>query len=76
MGMGQWRESDCFDGFRGKNQLVSSPTGTHGCCLSVRTCRSFLPIDQPSRCLEINREISTIDVFPVNSNLTFPNEEK
>lgn len=36
----------------------------------------FLPIGQPNRCLEINREISTIDVFPVNSNLTFPNEEK
>ena len=36
----------------------------------------FLPADQTSRCLEINREISTIDVFPVNSNFTFPNDEK
>ena len=40
------------------------------------TPRSFFSADQPSRCLEINREISTIDVFPVNSNLTFPNDEK
>ena len=36
----------------------------------------FLPTDQVSRCLEINREISTIEVFPVNSNFTFPNDEK
>jgi len=36
----------------------------------------FLPADQPSSCLEINREISTIEVFPVNSNFTFPNDEK
>lgn len=40
------------------------------------TPRSFFVADQPSRCLEINREISTIDVFPVNSNLTFPSDEK
>lgn len=36
----------------------------------------FLPADQLSRCLEMIREISTIEVFPVNSNFTFPSDEK
>lgn len=29
-----------------------------------------------STCLEINFDISTIEVFPVNSNFTLPTEEK
>jgi hypothetical protein len=36
----------------------------------------FLPVDQVRRCREMSREISTIEVLPVNSNLTFPNDEK
>ncbi|CRM21050.1 hypothetical protein [Pseudomonas sp. 24 E 1] len=31
---------------------------------------------QLSRCLEISLEISTMEVFPVNSNFTFPSDEK
>lgn len=67
MGMGSVAGIGLFDGFRGINYLVSR---------SGQLEPALLPIDQPSKCLEISREISTIDVFPVNSNLTFPNEEK
>ncbi len=32
--------------------------------------------NQPNRCLDISLEISTIEVFPVNSNFTLPSAEK
>lgn len=65
-------------------RLASSQASSHiGGCTFVETVKEtlarqglFLTADQVSRCLEISREISTIEVLPVNSNFTFPSDEK
>lgn len=55
------------EGAIGAGSIVAPPVPHFDRCISA---------DQLSRCLEMIREISTIDVFPVNSNFTFPSDEK